>query len=429
MTTPKSSKKRSSDEHDFDVMRRYLLSCPLVDIPEENAAVRAALRGLEEEVRRRERDERLQKKFSKGNYASSVSTAAGPPKAVQSVGEDLDDGWQNVSDEEESVNRGLSDSSEVDEVEIIDMDRDTSFLGTAIAELAIASIAESRVKAKTPLAAIALALHAAMRSQKLGFTCTGCVDDDKPSTNGFAKPIRDLPKNQFLPREWDCYASPIDTTEQKVVLRYRKNGIGSVRLKVEQFKSKEVSVKVVLASTKEPPSESLTFPLEDHINVDSMTLAQRSTSCLGVEPALHYKKLSSLMTAFVNNIDLGSIDESNDREPAACIGFQTSVIHTGISVQALGDSRTPTIDFSFPRRPMFVGDFSGDLAPEGAPALNPFRRVVPDSYGSILAPNHPMFGPADAANMSANRSGFGLRSFLPPDPQIFFSNDLEHMQP
>lgn len=408
-----NGKKRNSDDDDFDALRQYLLACPLVTNPSENAAVKAAIAGLDQELKRRARDAKLQKKFASASVSSAGAGTAGN-------GESLDDTdeWQAIERKQNSVDR--EGSPEGDEV-FIDMEGDTSFLGKTLAEVAIVSIATSNARAKSPLAAIAAALHAAMRSDVLGFACTGSVNESsKGSAGGFAPPIRELPKSQFLPKNWE--------SETSVVLRYRKNGTGSVLLKVEMA-GQEISVKLEPANTKEP-GEALVFPLQDHINLDSWNAALRASSgTTGLEPAIHYKELGFLMTKFSQRFDLGCINDNKPKTsapPAAApedfIGLQVQStkprqdfakpIYVGTGDPARGGYERPTIDGAFPQRPMFVGDFSGDL--HGP--LDPLRigRTGPDSSGSLMGPNHPLFQGGGGIGGVGGASGFGMRPRFDP---------------
>jgi hypothetical protein len=426
-----ASKKRSSDEDDFETLRQYILECPfLAGKTEENSAVKAALAGLDHELKRRERDAKLQRKF-----VTTGVTAPSKPTNASKIG--IEDEWQSIDDEEEDRKASLAslnrqESPDEDEVEIINAHDDADFFGKKLAEAAIASIAESQARAKTPIAAVAMALHAAMRSDLLGFACMNATDDgSKPSNSGFAAPIRELPKAQFLPKGWDKHAQVTGKDQQRVVLRYRKNGTGSVLLKVEIIEKVDptgeetISVTLIPATTQEPPTRTLAFPLDRHVNLDSMTTALRSAEGkLGVHPALHYKALPDLMTEFATIFDLGAI---HDDKPAPGPKFLTPPIHAtcGLSLKqnsnplcagrplAPGESKygydTPTIGSAFPQtRPQFIGDFSGDLVPGGMPGMH--HIVGP---GNMMGPNHPAFHGGGMTGVG-DGSGFGMRPRFDP---------------
>lgn len=136
------------------------------------------------------------------------------------------------------------------------------------------------------------------------------------------------------------------------------------------------------------------------------------------------------MTAFVKSFDLGSIEEDKETDnegPKAFIeihttgncGTQASKRREGFAPPAYRpgtghahrDDVTPTIDNSFPQRPMYVGDFAGDLGP--ANGLDPLRRLGPNSGGSLMGPNHPMFRGGGMTGVG-DGSGFGMRPRFDP---------------
>jgi hypothetical protein len=172
----------------------------------------------------------------------------------------------------------------------------------------------------------------------------------------------------------------------------------------------EVTVKLVPAATQEPPSETLTFPLDQHINLDSWNAALRvANSSLGVEPALHYKGLPALMSSFAKTFDLGCIRDTRQQQEEVPPAFfpppnmappNTSTdgsmtrfrppIMAGQPSRGNYDDRGPNIDNSFPQPRPLVGDFAGDLAPGGM-TMDPLRRAGPDMTGNMMGPNHPAF--------------------------------------
>ena len=445
-TTKNTSKKRGSDKDEFEGLRKYILDCPLFSGSPEHPAVKAALAGLDKELKQRERDAKLQKKFAQ---SASVTTASSTPAATSnpSFGLGDSDEWQQVAAEDRqsspvNANRGDTDiQDEEDEVEIINMEGESSFFGKQLSELAIASIADSQARVRSPIAAVALACHAAMRSNVLGFACTGVTDDsNKAKCNGFAAPVRELPKKCFLPKDWDKDATSSDSAQQTVTLRYRKAGTGSVLLKVDLVESssagatsKEVSINLIPCNTQEPPSQPLVFPLESHINLDSWTAALRaSASNIGIQPALHYKGLPTLLTSFAKTFDLGNVSDDQSapdghqsyapavqtiRQPrndafdnGSRNGFAPPIVSGPARVY---DERNPTIGTAFPpHRPTYVGDFSGDLNGPGF-ANDPLRVPGSGRAGNLMGPNHPMFQGGGISGID-ERSGFGMRPRFDP---------------
>merc|ERR1719498_2313426 len=112
-----------------------------------------------------------------------------------------------------------------------------SFLGKQLSRVVIDSISENNVKVKSPVAAIAVVFHASLRSDLLGFSCTGVPEDPSAKKGGFAAPVLELPKSQFLPANWD-------SKPEKVALRYRKDGTGALVLVVLEEAERKVHVKL-----------------------------------------------------------------------------------------------------------------------------------------------------------------------------------------
>ena len=411
----------------------------------------AALKGLESGFEKNQRDAKLQKKF-----ANCEVNASAAPNTISGFGDP--DEWETVAAPQnrgdDQKNRG--DQEDDDEVEIVDMNMnekggESSFLGRQLSELAIASIAENQTRVRSPVAAIALILHGSMRSNLLAFDCTGVPDDSKAKCNGFAAPIRSLPKTTFLPKYWDKEAMSSDSPKQSVTLRYRKAGIGSVLLKVDLMSSNtsetpttEVSVNLAPIRSAQEPSQPLVFPLDSHVNMNSFAAAIRASN-FGIQPALHYKGLPALLTLFAKAFDLGSVsDDQTDPagEPNYCVPATQPVCDNYNSTTRNGfaapvpngparvfDERNPSIGTAFPpQRPAYVGDFSGDLTNDPLRVLGSGGpgHLMP---GNLMGPNHPMFRmPAGGIGGIGEASGFGMRPrfdlFGPPGgPQEVFPPD------
>lgn len=193
----------------------------------------------------------------------------------------------------------------------------TTYLGQTLARASITSIAEHAVRVATPLEAIAVALHAALRSDTVAWQCTGVPDT---SSGGFAPPVRELPPTQLLPSKWNQPMGRMgDDVPEVIAFRYRKNGVGSVVLRVSKVKDtpdhhtrdEDCSVHITISPTSntEPSNEVLSFPLKDHINLESWKHARKEQST--IQPALHYKGLALLMSKFVTAFDLGGISDTD----------------------------------------------------------------------------------------------------------------------
>jgi hypothetical protein len=485
----KKNKMGEETDSDFDKVRQYILDCPHVS--SEHPAIAAAVKGIEQEMKRRERDAKLRQKFMQDavtiekpvveleqatasaitNERQGTSFSSSTNRNMQNslnsnnnnteqADEAMTDDWHDVNSDTDTASGSGSpkagDPAHNNGEQALS-DEVTSFLGKGLSRQAIAAIAQHQVQVKSPLAAVALALHAAMRSETLGFGCTGVPDgDDSGNGGGFAAPIRELPKTQFLPSGWDRYA-------EKVTLRYRKNGTGSLILKVvgqqqatAQEKDMVVEVTLYPTSTGEPPSESLVFPISDHINLDSWARALRENGI--VPPALHYKGLSMLLSNFAKTFDLGTVSEDQDAAAAeqarmyvdTTIGNPSSMqrqqqqrqqqqhfqqqfeqqannpanFQSGPPMRPAvanrqpwdDDGRSPTIDSAFPglRVNGPPGNFAGDLAPGGIQGPN-FGQFDPGMGGMLMGPNHPAFnGGAGGISGVGPNSGMGMRPRFDP---------------
>lgn len=445
-----AAKKAKVD--DFEILRQYILNCP--DVPKDSPAVQAALKGLEQEVQKRERDEKLQRKFTTKNTSSATDEAndniamEDDMKAAARAQQDPnttedDDDWHDVSTS--SAERGLDGE---------DYDAESSALGVSLSKAVIVSIAEAQIEVETPTAAIALALHAALRSEYLGFACTGIPENS--SAGGFAPPIRELPKTQFIPPKWDEHAtrqSPAAACH--VALRYRKSGTGSVILLVtleDDGAEKKVRIQFIPATTltQEPPNaEGLVVALHQHINPDSFAAALKQGK---VQPALHYKRLAVLLTTFMNRFDLGHVKENDapmEESWNSTVTQQQQQQQPGYTqvqppnhpfrdpLRIPGQSPFPKFADTFDRsefevefrRPQFVdqppqidifdrsfppGDFAGDFMPGGLmdPGFGGGRAFPP---GNLMGPDHPMFqGGGSGLSGVGPHSGYGMKPRFDP---------------
>lgn len=493
----------TSAADEFDAVREYILKCP--HVPPSSPAIRAALEGLDREVQRRIRDEKLRRKFGSPSGGDGVgvgggdapagrarahlagamddpdvvvvetgvaaaAAAAGRPGASPPTGtgssrdapEDEDDDeimeWQDVPEQPTGGGYGDPGNGPAGSGGGAGEGETSSFLGRQLCKVSIDAIALNQVRVRSPTAAIAVALHAALRSAVLGFACTGVPEDESASRmGGFAPPVRELPKNIFLPLDWEKFPNNIS-------VRYRKNGTGALVLNV--MSSGEpgeatgdvamVHVKLVAANSKEPPSQVLSFPLSDHINLDSWNAAVKAGGANPnprIAPSLHYKALSSMLTKFCRTFDLGAVADASStsggetvevpyvdntvvgagasapfrsstangpNNPSGQSGFGIDPLNVGGSSRtgahpdlrqggipevAWKEGRVPsTLDQAFPnpRGPMHPlgGDFADDLLPAGwqDPRFLSGGHGGGRMGGNLMGPNHPMF---------AGRGGFG----------------------
>jgi hypothetical protein len=417
--------KKIKTENEFEILRKHILACP--DVSKDGQAMLAALHGLEQERKRMERDAKLHAKFSQKAAAAPkvAGTDENPnlpedvvqvtrPRTTAAATAAAAAASSAVDDDEE-----LMEWHDIPKQELDHLTDEGSLLGQQLAQLAISNMAAAQTTIGTPLAAIALALHAALRSTTLQFTCTGMPD--KGPISGFAPPVRELPKAMFVPNNWDESAS-------EIAIRYRKNGVGSVVLKVTL--SDLVQVQLVPANGKEPPTSLLEFPIADHVNMDSLSAAIRKDK--RVLPALHYKSLGVLLTHFCNSFDLGTVNDGKESVASSAVTplWDRHLPYVDATIRPptpeslrmppssrpvvplySNDYQSPTIQV-FHRQPN-RGDFAGDLVPSGINPLGP-------GGGNLMGPGHPLLGGPSVP------SGFGMMPrfdpFGPPggpqDPDI-----------
>ncbi|KAG7338889.1 PI31 proteasome regulator domain containing protein [Nitzschia inconspicua] len=449
MSSERNQNSNSDPNDDFDIVKEYLLQCP--ELPRDNPAIKCAIDAVEREKQRRIRDAKLQSKFggmvapvttdrtnagdsAAGNSTSTLSDGdvvvvenihnsgnAGSFRPRDFTTDDDQDSmeWQDVQQHKEDndpVVKAGSDSTE---------NCDGSFLGKELSKASIDAIAQYRVHVSSPLAAIAVALHASLRSPILGFACTGIPEDPK-KYNGFAPPVRELPQSQFLPLHWE-------NDPNNISLRYRKNGTGALVLKL-CIESDGATVNVTLgpANSKEPPARTMTFSLTDHVNLDSWNAALKAAGGANkktIAPSLHYKGLAMMLSTFCGTFDLGSVLDSEDADmevpyvdntvvygknggqksnsttsstarpsPSDPPGVQPVLPTRNEAPECVGwkDGRVPaTLDQAFPdtcRHPLSGSDFADDLLPAGLQDPRFIRGGRGQGMGgNLMGPNHPMF--------------------------------------
>jgi PI31 proteasome regulator N-terminal len=450
--------KKNSDEavtinRDFDFVKEYLLQCP--DVPRDSPAIKCALDAIEKEKQRHIRDVKLQTKFGGiastadgratevavgGNSTSTLSdgdvvvvenmgshASADPSRARDLTTEDDQDSmeWQDVQqqkeDDEEDDPIVSAGSDILDNQDSSFLYQDSSFLGKELTKVSIDAIAYHHVHVSSPVAAIAVALHASLRSPVLGFACTGIPEDPKSTGGGFAPPVRELPKNQFLPLHWE-------NDPNSISLRYRKNGTGALVLKVSSDATMSVKVTLGPANSKEPPARSMIFSQSTYVNLDSWSAALKATGgkITKVAPSLHYKGLAGMLSSFCRTFDLGAVVDSEDADmevpymdntvvygksagppptntaarpsPSDPPGVQPVLPARGEIPAGVGwkEGRVPaTLDEAFPdarRQPFPGGDFADDLLPAGLQDPRFMRGGRGQGMGgNLMGPNHPMF--------------------------------------
>ena len=444
-----SSTPKKDGDNNFQIVREYLLKCP--SLGPNNPAIRAALEGIEREEKRQIRDAKLRSKFGGATPKAATTTKSNSPGLTDVVvvekassdsfilegnnSNDTDMEWQDVPQQKETTAIGDSFVMQQDDAPQTNED---SFLGKALSKACIESIAEQSQRNKpvavsTPLAAIAVALHVALRSDILGFACTG-IPEKKTKSIGFAPPIRELSKNEFLPKGWD---TPNATAPDP--LRYRKSDTGAVVLTVEghsmndNTSDTECRVTFALTSSKDASAHAcLKFPLSEHINLDSWNAATKASTSRKIAPSLHYKNLSGLLSKFCRTFDLGAVQSDDSamggydpmpgtvnqsyNTPASGSSKMSFAPASSTYVRSSMDARPngytvpSTIDQAFPSVPAAAaaarhrndplryprlpgGDFADDLLPSGLrdPRFGMGPGIPGMGGGNLMGPNHPAF--------------------------------------
>lgn len=429
-------------------MPMYLFS----SIEKENAtpAVQTCMTALKNELKKMERDEKLRLKFDKEN-ATKTATLNDDPIDDDVVCVDINniskmmDTSKPLIDEDDDVQ--LNEWQDVQQNSPTNIPPPSSHtsnaLGTTLAQISISDMTLANITISTPIAALALALHSSLRSTILGFKCIGVVPEGeycfksdslngKKKSHGFAPPVRELPKNKFLPDNWDSSASSSSSTmnENNVIrLRYRKDGIGATILRISQ--SLDSMTNTVMAEINFGPAGGepwiANIPMNRHINVDGLNAALEK--CNRVKPALHYKALPVLLSEFCQNADLGIVKDDVDHGSSS--GGDTKIdkvaknrvndeykesykCHMEVNVlngYNPGERRhPPTIENDLVgvggyhnhhvSPPRVGGDFAGDLLPSGIPApgfANPMNGMSGGvgGNGNLMGMNHPYFAEGD----------------------------------
>ena len=244
----KKPKVNDTDEQQWDAVRRYLEQGPFAS---DHPGVRAALEGIDRAQAQQRRDRKLHAKFAASAAQQQPTTNSGMTMADEGDAEDAvkvelpspenrnrdaatqmeeeEDDWHNVvaSHSHEDTNTNNKDNA-----------------GSVLAQQAVAQLAQHGVQCATPVAALAVVLHAALL--QCGFTCTGVPPSTDSANNGFAAPVRDL--KEFLPAAWE------DDTKL-VRLRYRQPDTGALVLTVaaaedpKEDSNNHTTVRVTLAAS------------------------------------------------------------------------------------------------------------------------------------------------------------------------------------
>ena len=444
---PELEQSHAAHLRQLEAVRSHLSGGGIPGVPADGPAARAVLRGIDEEVTRSTREYRLRRRFERERIQNLAAAAGGSGGGGQggecdmNDDDDDDEGWQDVTpprttpdrpsaaDGEHAAAAGTSPASTAGEgdlrsspVQLMEASSGSiagnhggsgggsgsaaSPLGQALAEMVTRSVADARARVSSPVAAVALALHAAMRTEVLGFKCTGMPPDEDGRAGGggggFAAPIRELPKNKFLPDGWDeaqrstactsrsagANTQTTTTTTTRISLRYRKDGLGSTVLRVAEREAAlhqpggAISITVTSSTNSEPAAAAgaagRSFDASQHINLAGLAAAITSErQRLGisptskvevrVSPVLHYLDLAGLMTTFVTSFDLGAI-----RDPTISEEERAAATSTAAAAAAAAAASN--------------GSGSNSMEVDGGQQSRPYRKQVDPSSGNQIPP-------------------------------------------
>ncbi|KAL7490124.1 hypothetical protein ACHAW6_015850 [Cyclotella cf. meneghiniana] len=445
-----------NEKSEINALKQHLLhSLPAaLTLSSNSIAVKAAISGLDKELSRLEREEKLMIRFQRAatSDANAIDGAAHPEddadmeyvKMSMADASETDHHTTSTPKDEEWMEATLASSNEPASSPDLEVTQKW-------ASAAIARISRSGVKVETSLGALGLVLHGALmelasspngnnRGSSVGrFRCTGVPSDDvlaelsltsnagdkkHKDEGGFAPPIRELPNGQFVPPKWEssCFSS----SNPRVAFRY-KCGRGEYSTDAINTANEESTLYLLVEPTdricvyfgpipKQTLPKRISFSIESHINTDGMRAALEKSSGYA-SPLLFYKSLKELLLSF--GMEFGLMDAVRftfaDEEQE-----DTNVMKDESFVDAVGDVNMnvlishpmiptgPAVDLSAkpPIDPLRVetphtgrrrrGDFEGDLLP-GGPLPGPDVAQGPDlgrgglGGGSQVGPNHPLF--------------------------------------
>ncbi len=268
-STASTNTRNDKTKEEINRLKHYILKCPTNVVDPSSSAIQTCITALNNELKRMDRDEKLRLKFAKEkeevmntndikyeedddvvcvekmntDYDGSmcidtITSTAGSRTGIENNDMVIStDEWQDItSSSTSSPSKDIIAAATTSSTNFINV----SPLGISLAQVVISDISNANIFVSSPLAALALAIHASLRSDILGFKCTGIPEEE--NNNGFAPPIRELPRGKFVPDDWDKFASfqpssfPLSSSaSSKVILRYRKNGTGATILEVTQY--------------------------------------------------------------------------------------------------------------------------------------------------------------------------------------------------
>ena len=253
------------EKSEINILKSYLLSqIPTTPLPPNDillspnsVALKAAISGLDKELSRLEREERLVAKFTASansdakkntNNNMGEEDEAADMEYVKMSKEDctsgvtaetaddvnMDDGEWEEANPSPAKKHQKQDDANNDDAELVRCQ--------SLASTTVTRISNANVKVHTPLGALALALHTALveltYNEKADgdtiFRCTGVPDasvvsqllgndivakQTKGGGGGFALPVRELPRGELVPPKWEDNAS--SSNSEVIAFRYK----------------------------------------------------------------------------------------------------------------------------------------------------------------------------------------------------------------
>ena len=445
---------------EIQALKSYLLTLPTTPLPpnsillsSNSIALTAAISGLDKELVRLEREERLVKKFAAANNTSSGDATDGMKKstladdmeyvkmskddaAVSSTSNNadvkMDDGSSGKRDDEEWEEANPSPIKQQKQ-ESTNQSAQVVFC-QSLASAVVSRIATANIKVASPLGALGLALHTTLvelsyedDDNTTMFTCTGVPDDQQvisqlfqgkvqvASGGGFASPIRELPRGELVPTKWEEKISGTTTSSGGGAIAFRYKSLDDtapVYLTLQlQEGSNEVYVTFGTLDKSKATNTELRFSLEQYANLDGFQAAKTKNGGGAVSPSLFYISLSELLFKFTSTFGLLSRKRDSGTSTSMATNIDVMMSHQGTvpscSLEATKMTTVPrpnipraidTPDHTDPLRVMDTQrkgkhkDFEGDLLPGGPQPGGLHDIPNRGGMGSQVGPNHPMFG-------------------------------------
>jgi len=439
-------------------------------LSQNSIALTAAISGLDKELVRLEREERLVKKFAAANNNTSSSAM----KASTSMADDMEyvkmskddaamstgsnivdvkmeDGNIGKRDEDEEWEEANPSPIKQQKQECTNQNNAQIVFCQSLASAVVSRIATANIKVASPLGALGLSLHTALVELSYEdddtttmFTCTGVPDDQQVISQlfkgkvqvsgggGFASPIRELPRGELVPTKWEEKISGT-TSGGAIAFRYKSlDDTAPVYLTLQLQEGNEVYVTCGTLEKNMATSTELRFSLEQYANLIGFQAAKTKNGGGAVSPSLFYISLSELLFKFTSTFGLLSRKKASVTSTAMTTNIDVMTNHQGAvpscSLETTKMMNVPrpnvpraiyTPDHTDPLRVMDTQrkgkhkDFEGDLLPGGPQPGGLHDIPNRGGMGSQVGPNHPMFDRTFGDDVDNEFGGEGPNFGLP----------------